>query len=187
MHFALNDLIADITQNGAESGAELVELSIEETYSPQKAEIRFMVRDNGKGMDEGTLRRATDPFVTDGIKHPHRKVGLGLPFLIQTAEQSGGGWNIESALGKGTTTTAWFDLRNIDTPPFEDIPGLFRTVLMFDGPREMFLHRVRKGAEGIPDLDYDIRKTEILDALGSLDDAESLILLKDYLQSLEEE
>jgi hypothetical protein len=187
LHFTLNDLIVDITQNGAESGAELVELFIAETYSPEKAEIRFTVRDNGKGMDKETLQRATDPFVTDGVKHPHRKVGLGLPFLIQTAEQSGGGWNIDSMPGKGTTVTAWFDLRNIDTPPFEDIPGLFRTVLMFEGPREMLLRRIRKGANGSPDLDYEIRKTDILGALGSLDDAESLILLKDYLQSLEDE
>jgi hypothetical protein len=187
LHFTLSDLIADITQNGVESGAELVELSIEEIYSQKKDEIHFMVRDNGKGMDEETLRRATDPFTTDGVKHPRRKVGLGLPFLIQTAEQSGGGWNIESAPGKGATVTAWFDLRNIDTPPFEDAPGLFRTALMFDGPREMLLRRVRKGANNLPDLDYEVRKTEILDALGSLDDAESLILLRDYLQSLEEE
>jgi hypothetical protein len=187
LHFTLNDLIADITQNGAESGAELVELSIEETYSQEKAEIRFTVQDNGKGMDKETLKRATDPFTTDGVKHPHRKVGLGLPFLIQTAEQSGGGWDIESMPGKGTTTTAWFDPRNIDTPPFEDIPGLFRTVFMFNGPREILLRRVRKGADNLPDLDYEVRKTEILDALGNLDDAESLILLKDYLQSLEEE
>jgi hypothetical protein len=187
LHFTLNDLIADITQNGAESGAKLVELSIEETYSPEKAQIHFTARDNGKGMDKETLRKAIDPFVTDGLKHPHRKVGLGLPFLIQTAEQSGGGWNIESTPGKGTVATAWFDLRNIDTPPFEDIPGLFRTVLMFNGPYETLLHRVRKGANNLPDLDYKVRKTEILDALGSLDDAESLILLKNYLQSLEEE
>jgi hypothetical protein len=187
LHFTLNDLIADITQNGIESGAELVELFIEEVYSPEKAEIRFIARDNGKGMDRETLKRATDPFTTDGVKHPHRKVGLGLPFLIQTAEQSGGGWNIESAPGKGTTVSARFDLRNIDTPPFEDVPGLFRTVLMFDGPHETFLRRIRKGAKDLPDLDYEVRKTEILDALGSLDDAEGLILLRDYLQSLEED
>jgi hypothetical protein len=34
------------------------------------------------------LQRALDPFHTDGIKHPHRKVGLGLPFLVQTAEHA---------------------------------------------------------------------------------------------------
>jgi hypothetical protein len=186
LHFTLSDLIADITQNGAESGAELVELSITETWTQEKAELRFWVRDNGKGMDAETLKRVIDPFVTDGIKHPHRKVGLGIPFLIQTAEQSGGGWDIQSKKGEGTITTAWFDLRNVDTPPFGDMPGLFRTVLLFMGPSEMVLHRIRAGAENLQDLDYEVRKTELIDALGDLEETESLILLRDYLTGLEE-
>lgn len=186
MHFTLSDLIADITQNGAESGAACVELTLHEVWEPEKAELRFWVKDNGKGMDEQTLKRVVDPFVTDGIKHPHRKVGLGIPFLIQTAEQSGGGWNIESKPGEGTTTTAWFDLRNVDMPPLEDVPGLFRSVLMFQGPAEMVIRRVRKGAAGLADLDYEVRKTDLIDALGSLEDTESLILLGDYLLGLEE-
>lgn len=186
MHFTLSDLIADIAQNGAESGADTVELSLAERWSPEKAEIRFSIKDNGKGMDEETLKRVIDPFVTDGVKHPHRKVGLGIPFLIQTAEQSGGGWDIQSKKGEGTTTSAWFDLRNVDTPPLDDIPGLFRTVLLFSGPDEWVLKRIREGAEGLVDLDYEVKKTELLDALGDLEDTESLILLKQYLQGLEQ-
>ena len=92
MHFTLADLITDITQNACESGASLIELEIRETGS----EFRFVVKDNGKGMTKEELGRALDPFVTDGVKHPHRKVGLGLPFLMQTAEQSGGGWDVQS-------------------------------------------------------------------------------------------
>jgi hypothetical protein len=187
MHFTLGDLIADIAQNGAESGADTVELSIVETWTNEKAELRFWVKDNGKGIDEKTLKRIVDPFVTDGIKHPQRKVGLGIPFLIQTAEQSGGGWDIQSKEGKGTTTTAWFDLRNVDTPPFEDISGLLRTVLMFRGPQEIALHRIRKGAENLPDLDYTVRKSDMIDALGDLENTESLILLGMYLSSLEDD
>jgi hypothetical protein len=186
MHFTLSDLIIDITQNGAESGADFVELSLEEIWTPEKAEFRFWVKDNGKGMDEETLKRVIDPFITDGVKHPNRKVGLGIPFLIQTAEQSGGGWDIQSHKGQGTTTTAWFDLRNVDTPPLEDIPGLFRMVLLFSGPKEMVLRRIRKGAE-LPDLDYTLKKSSLIEALGDLEDTESLILLGNYLGSLEEE
>jgi hypothetical protein len=186
VHFTLGDLIIDIAQNGAESGADTVELSIIETWTSEKAELRFWVKDNGEGMDEKTLKRIVDPFVTDGIKHPQRKVGLGIPFLIQTAEQSGGGWDIQSKKGEGTTTTAWFDLRNIDTPPLEDISSMFRAILMFQGPKEIALHRVRKGAELLPDLDYTVRKTDMMDALGDLKDTASLILLGTYLNSLED-
>jgi hypothetical protein len=185
VHFTLADLVTDITQNGAESGADLVELELKETEdSSGKAEFRFTVKDNGKGMTPEQLKRIQDPFVTDGIKHPHRKVGLGIPFLIQTAESSGGGWEMKSEKGNGTEVTAWFDAGNVDTPPVGDIPGLFRTVLLFSGPAEMKIHRVRQIAED--HFDYEVLKTELQDALGDLEDTRSLILLDEYLRSLEQ-
>ena len=186
MHFTLADLITDITQNGAEAGAALVQLQVSETADTSGGgQFRFTVTDNGKGMTAEQLKRAQDPFVTDGIKHPRRKVGLGLPFLIQTAEQSGGGWNIESVASAGTTVSAWFDLGNVDTPPAGDVPGMFRTVLLFGGPSEMIIRRQRNAPEG--NIDYEVRKSELIDALGFLEDAQSLILLDKYLRSLEED
>ena len=179
MHFTLADLIIDITQNACESGAELVELEIKESDSV----FRFEVKDNGKGMTGEELGRVVDPFVTDGVKHPHRKIGLGLPFLIQTAEQSGGGWDMKSEKGKGTVASAWFNSENMDTPPTGDLPDMFRTVLMFDGPTEIIIRRKRNGE--MP-LDYEVRKTDLADALGGLEDVESLLLLKKYLHSLED-
>ena len=146
-----------------------------------------MVRDNGKGMTAEELSRALDPFVTDGVKHPHRKVGLGLPFLIQTAEQSGGGWDVQSEKGKGTTATAWFDTGNVDTPPVGDLPGMFRSILMFDGPDEVVIRRQREGTlPGGTALDYEVRKSELVEALGGLEDAGSLAMLGQYLHSQEE-
>ena len=222
MHFSLSDLVADITQNCAESGAGLVELTVWETDtpgtmdSPAVREFRFLAGDNGKGMTGPAMDRNLDPFVTDGVKHPGRKVGLGLPFLVQTALDSGGGWRISSAvkgeapalrsggLGKavaegasfaggsanGTCVEAWFDLANVDTPPLGDIPGLFRSVLMFSGPGEIILRRSRKGggALGTADLDYEVKKTELMEVLGGdLEDVSSLVLLGKYLHSLESE
>jgi hypothetical protein len=112
-------------------------------------------------------------------------VGLGIPFLIQTAEQSGGGWELRSEKGRGTTVSAWFDLSNVDTPPQGDLPGMFRTVLLFAGPEEVIIRRIRKGGPG--DVDYGFRKTELAEALGDLEDAGSLVLLGEYLRSLEED
>ena len=182
MHFTLTDLVTDITQNACESGAKLVELDIKESGG----EFRFVVRDNGKGMTKVELDRAIDPFVTDGVKHPHRKIGLGLPFLIQTAEQSGGGWDAESEKGRGTTATAWFDTGNVDTPPVGDIPGMFRTILMFDGPDDIVIRRFRQ-MNGEEPLDYVVRRSELAEALGGLEDTGSLVLLGTYLCSLEED
>jgi hypothetical protein len=190
MHFTLADLVTDITQNGCESGAKLVELEVTEKAPSGKTdgEFRFLVRDNGKGMTKEELGRAIDPFVTDGIKHPHRKVGLGLPFLIQTAEQSGGGWDIQSEKGEGTTITAWFDTGNVDMPPVGDLPGMFRTILMFTGPEEIVIRRQRNSeAADVLALDYEMRKSELIEALGDFEDAGALVLLGQYLRSQENE
>ena len=199
MHFSLTDLVTDIAQNGAESGGSLVELHVGETFdSSGKGEFKFTVIDNGKGMSGEELKLAQDPFVTDGIKHPHRKVGLGLPFLIQTAEASGGGWKMESRKrpeasnagesqveASGTEISAWFDLGNVDTPPVGDIPGMFRTVLLLEGPEEVVIKRIRESPEG--NINYEVRKTELASALGDLEDSGSLILMDQYLRSLEGE
>jgi len=195
VYFTLSDLITDITQNGTEAGAAFVELSVSETFEQGgKSFLRFCVKDNGKGMSEIEMHQAQRPFATDGIKHPDRKVGLGLPFLIQTAEQSGGGWKMESKrkfeaptgtkVPAGTTVSAWFDLGNVDTPPKGDISGMFRTVLLFSGPDEVFIKRVKETFRGR--VDYEVRKSELVEALGSLEDSQSLILLDKYLRSLEE-
>ena len=182
MHFTLADLVTDITQNACESGAKLVELEVRESGK----EFRFAVRDNGKGMTKEQLARAIDPFVTDGVKHPHRKVGLGLPFLIQTAEQSGGGWDLQSEKGKGTTATAWFDTGNVDMPPVGDVPGMFRTILMFTGPEDIVIRRFRQ-QDGRALLNYEVRKSELVEVLGDFEDTNSLVLLNKYLRSLEED
>jgi hypothetical protein len=179
LHFTVADLITDITQNAIEAGSGLVEVEVDDSGK----EFRFLVKDNGKGMTEEGLKRAVDPFVTDGVKHPNRKVGLGLPFLIQMAEMSGGGWDIKSEKGKGTSVSAWFDSGNVDMPPVGDIPGMFRTILMFESSAEILIRRKRKTDEN--DDEYEVRKSELTEALGSLEDAGSLVLLDQYLRSLE--
>ena len=182
MHFTLADLVTDITQNACEAQARLVELEISEGGG----EFRFLVRDNGKGMTKEELEHALDPFVTDGVKHPNRKVGLGLPFLIQTAVMSGGGWDVQSEKGKGTTATAWFDTGNVDTPPTGDIPGMLRTILMSNGAGDIHIRRSLKLKDGT-EMKYEVSKSELADVLGDLEDVGSLVLLDKYLRSLEED
>jgi hypothetical protein len=95
---------------------------------------------------------------------------------------------MKSEPNKGTVVSAWFDTDNVDTPPVGDLPGMFRTVLLSPGPAEMIITRSRNGrprdGEGIR---YSVRKTELAEVLGGLEDTESLILLDRYLRSLEDE
>lgn len=181
MHFTVSDLVLDIVQNAAEAGSSIVTVIIEES----DAQFRFIVQDDGKGMTSEELQKALDPFHTDGIKHPHRKVGLGVPFLVQTAEQCGGGWDITSKKGQGTMVSAWFALDNVDTPPLGDIPSLNRMVLLLSGPDEFVIRRTLH--RGGRQISYEVRKTELEDVLGNLEEAGSQVLLDQYLRSLEEE
>ena len=65
--------------------------------------IVFRVIDLGEGMDEATVRRATEPFFT--TKDPGHGMGLGLFLVRLVAERNGGSFELESALDRGTRAT----------------------------------------------------------------------------------
>jgi len=67
--------------------------------------VCISVIDNGNGMDEETVRRATEPFFT--TKGVGRGTGLGLSMVHGLAEQSGGRFNLKSKPGAGTTAELW--------------------------------------------------------------------------------
>jgi PAS domain S-box-containing protein len=63
--------------------------------------VCLAVKDTGTGMDEQTLRRATEPFYT--TKGVGKGTGLGLPMVLGMTEQSGGKLYLKSRPGEGTT------------------------------------------------------------------------------------
>lgn len=67
--------------------------------------VGLCVADNGEGMDEATLQRATEPFFT--TKDVGSGTGLGLSMIHGLAQHSGGGLVLESQRGNGTTATIW--------------------------------------------------------------------------------
>jgi PAS domain S-box-containing protein len=77
---------------------------------PPGAYVRLVVVDEGVGMDEATLSRATEPFFT--TKGVGKGTGLGLPMVHGLAEQSGGRMTISSRPGEGTRIAVW--LRRAD-------------------------------------------------------------------------
>lgn len=181
MHAAVRDFIVDCLQNSIEAGASLVELEIEQ----KAAKLDVLLRDNGCGMDPEELAKAQDPFYTDGKKHRHRKVGLGLPFLIQAVDLAAGNFSLLSEKGKGTTLRFAFDLRHVDSPPLGRLEDAFLQGLMFPGDYELVIHRKAEGEKGADE--YTLRKSELLEVLGSLEDSGSLLLAKEYLRNQEEE
>ncbi|NLX84669.1 MAG: sensor histidine kinase [Synergistaceae bacterium] len=124
----LEDLSAhvlDIAENSVmANGTEIV---IEILENKSKDTLVFSIKDNGKGMSEDFILKVTDPFTTTRTT---RRVGMGLPFLKQSAELCDGGLNISSTPGKGTKTTATFRMSSIDRPPLGDVPATMMTLLM---------------------------------------------------------
>ena len=65
--------------------------------------LRLSVADTGCGMDDTTLKSATEAFFT--TKEAGKGTGLGLFMAKRLAETSGGSLEIESVVGRGTTVS----------------------------------------------------------------------------------
>jgi hypothetical protein len=177
MHATICDLITDLVQNSIEAEASEINLNIEET----EKNLKVVITDNGTGMNAETLAQARDPFWTDGRKHTHRKVGLGLPFLFQTAEATGGIAEIESSEGTGTTVTFNLDPEHVDLPEFGRFTTAAVTLITYGFAGNLRIERSRYGNG------YSISKRELEEALGDLNEIQSLTLLKQFIDGNEDE
>ncbi|WP_167615307.1 ATP-binding protein [Maribellus sediminis] len=153
----LSEHILDIAQNSTRAGAKMIEIIVEE--SKKKDLCSLTISDNGCGMDEETLKQATNPFFTSRTT---RKVGLGLPLLKQKAEDAGGSFSLKSEPGKGTKLQAEFQLSNIDRPPMGDIwDTLYLLFLSYRDIQLVYRHLTTSG-------EFSISTSELNEALGDV-------------------
>jgi signal transduction histidine kinase len=90
---------------------------------PKGEYVCAVVADSGSGMDELTLKRATEPFFT--TKGVGKGTGLGLPMVHGLMAQSGGTMQLESQVGKGTAVRLWFPVdRDGVIPSTSSEPGV---------------------------------------------------------------
>lgn len=68
-----------------------------------KQEVVIEIEDNGKGMNEKTLKQIFDPFFT--TKRAKGGTGLGLPIAYKIIEEHGGKITVSSRLDEGTKFT----------------------------------------------------------------------------------
>ncbi len=125
-------------ENAVEAGATRIEVRIDEDLGADRLTIE--VADNGRGMNEETVRRVLDPFFTT---RKTRHVGLGLPLFAAAARQCDGDLAIESAPGKGTRVRATFRHSHIDRAPLGDMPSALMAILLSGRPVDVaYTHRV---------------------------------------------
>ena len=136
--------------------------------------VAVSVSDTGTGMSEEVMRNAFEPFFT--TKPPGKGSGLGLSQVYGVASQSGGGVQIESKLGAGTTVSVLFPRA---VPPAASPPDLNRGALTarpVNKPRTVL----------VVDDDADLRETlqamlsaNSIHAVLAADGAEALRLVDD--------
>jgi Histidine kinase-, DNA gyrase B-, and HSP90-like ATPase len=131
--------ILDALENSREAGATYVELTIVEDLIADR--LTIAIRDNGCGMDEETLARATDPFYTS---RKTRHVGLGVPLFLAAAERCNGGLTITSQVAKGTTLEVTFQYSHIDRAPLGDITSTLLSFVLGGRCDLGYLHRVNQ-------------------------------------------
>jgi signal transduction histidine kinase/PAS domain-containing protein len=98
------------------------------------------VTDTGEGMDEHTLKRATEPFFT--TKGVGKGTGLGLSMVHGLAEQCGGALRLRSNPGVGTTAEVWLpavlapegarEASQPTAPPATGVAGALRILTVDD-------------------------------------------------------
>jgi len=175
VHYTISDFVLDIAHNSIEAGSTLVTVDILE-----EEDLKVCIGDNGNGMSGEELLKMRDPFYTDGFKHDTRSIGLGIPFVEQTALASGGEFDIRSEEGTGTSVYFTFNLNHIDCPPLGDLVSAAVSMMLYSGDYELLFRRTS------PAGNYSVSRRQLEEMLGSLHDAGAANLVRKFLRSQEE-
>ena len=167
--------ILDIVENSVAAEADKIEIIISE--DKKKDLLSVEVIDNGKGMDEETIKKVLDPFYTSKTV---RRFGLGLPLLSEAAKAANGQLSIESKKGKGTRIKADFQHSHIDRKPIGDIGQTIITLIM--GNPEIDLIYVHKKNSHTFNLDTRKIKAHLKEVpINSLD---GIRKIKEHLRNI---
>lgn len=171
--------VLDIAENSIRAQADLIQITLSEDRASHL--LTLTITDNGSGMTEEQIAQVIDPFFTSRTT---RKVGLGIPFLKQAAEITGGSLSIASAPGKGTSVKAQFHTDSIDCMPLGDMEDtIFTLVIMNESIHFVYTYV-------LDDQTYCFDTREIRAELGddlSFQIPEISAFIKEYLNELKAE
>lgn len=165
--------ILDIAYNSIRANASLIKILIHDSNNLNIINIRII--DNGKGMEQATIKKVVDPFYTTRTT---RKVGLGIPMFKENIEATGGKFLIESTINVGTKVEGEFVKRHIDCPPMGNIVDTIITLIQADDKIDYLFKYTSDDFEFVLDT-KEIKK--ILDGI-PINLPDIIIWLKDYIK-----
>jgi hypothetical protein len=177
VHFSVSDYVLDIVHNSIQADASTISLRVES----EDSQTSVVVEDDGAGMTKDEITLALNPFYTDGKKHKTRKVGLGLPFLAQAMEATGGRLEVESTKHVGTSVRFGFDAGHLDAPPIGSLVDCFVACMAFDGDYELSIYR------RCDDRSYELSRNDLREVLDGFADVGARSLLRQFVESAEME
>ncbi len=165
--------ILDIAQNSITAGAERIDLNVE--VDRKAKTLLFEIRDNGCGMSEEQVLACQDPFYTSRTT---RSVGLGVPFLKQSAECTGGSFQIASQPGEGTSMAAMYHTDSIDCMPLGDLASTYHNLVVYNEQIRFVCRYAVDGREFVLDTE------EFREILGdiSFQEAEVSLYIESFLR-----
>lgn len=119
--------VLDIAQNSIRAEANLIEIGV--GVDRQADTLTVTITDNGCGMSKEQIARVEDPFFTTRTT---RNIGLGIPFFRMAALITGGTFEINSEINKGTEVKAVFVLSHIDRMPLGDINSTIHSLITYN-------------------------------------------------------
>lgn len=162
--------ILDIAQNSVSAKASRIIISIAES----KNVLAVKIADNGKGMDEEFLKNVVDPFTTTRTT---RRVGMGIPLFKMAAESTGGSFKIDSAVGKGTVTQAFFITDSVDRMPLGDVAETVISLILTSPEID---YRLEYGVDG-REFVFDTAEFKTILEEVPIDSPEIIAYIKEYL------
>jgi len=161
IHQVVMNLCANAAQAMKAAGTLTVALDVVEKAETMVATsalaagryLRLRVRDTGSGIAPGVLERIFDPFFT--TKGVGVGTGLGLSLVHGIVTDLGGGIDVESEAGNGTTFTVYLPWTAASAAPAGKEEAIVRgsgeAILLVDDEESL----VRLGEEMIADLGYE--------------------------------
>lgn len=100
----VKQVLINIIRNSFEAMPGGGTMSVHAFELPKEREVCLEISDTGEGMDEETVKKIFEPFFTT----KDNGTGLGLAVSSEIMKSNGGRMEVESRLGRGTTTHLYF-------------------------------------------------------------------------------